>query len=108
MQMCQWIAGRFGGYGRRVTCSDGDYLSDAASCVNLPAQPAGCYHTLGDVESCVNGVVGGCSALPAICLSVLVDCGMPTRASINDAARSLLQAGHDLTTPAGTAPAPVR
>jgi hypothetical protein len=64
MQICEWIAGRLGGYGRRVTCSDGDYLSDAASCANLPPDPTDCYHTIGEVESCVNGVVGGARRSP--------------------------------------------
>lgn len=29
--LCRWIAGRIGGWGQKVTCSDGDYLTSSPS-----------------------------------------------------------------------------
>jgi hypothetical protein len=79
-ELCQWVAGRFHGYGRRITCTDGDYLTSQSSCSASPEAStfsADCEDTIGDIEDCINSAVGGCPALPDECISLLVDCGMP-------------------------------
>jgi hypothetical protein len=74
---CDWIAGRFGGYGRGVTCSDGTSLSargNQAECVNdwMTASP-NCPLSVGDFEECVNGAVvkPRCPSVPPVCLGVV-------------------------------------
>jgi hypothetical protein len=109
IELCQWIAGRLGGYDRRVTCSDGDFISSKPSCPSPPT-PFACYDTVGEMESCINGIAGGCTALPSTCLSVLLDCGMPMPNAAATSARALplLESGPDPTRAVGTATAPAR
>jgi hypothetical protein len=73
---CDWTAGRFGGYGRGVTCSDGSTLSargSQAQCVNdwMTASPS-CPLTVGDFEECVDGAVvkPRCATVPGVCFGV--------------------------------------
>jgi hypothetical protein len=73
---CDWTAGRFGGYGRGVTCTDGSTLAargSQAQCVNdwMTASPT-CPLTVGDFEECVNGAVvkPRCTTIPAVCSGV--------------------------------------
>jgi hypothetical protein len=75
---CDWIAGRFGGYGRGVTCADGSTLSargSQAQCVNdwMTASPT-CPLTVGDFEECVNGAVvkPRCASVPPVCIGVVL------------------------------------
>ena len=75
---CDWVAGRFGGYGRGVTCSDGSTLSaesSQAQCVNdwMTASPS-CPLTVGDFEECVNGAVvkPRCQSVPPVCIGVVL------------------------------------
>jgi hypothetical protein len=77
-QLCDWVAGRVGGYGQRATCSNGDYLyaESQSQCMNPDGGLASCTRTVGDLEDCVNGVVGGCPALPFVCIDLLTSCGM--------------------------------
>jgi hypothetical protein len=84
--LCHWSAGRFGGWGRRVTCANGDYLTgpvNEAACGQMSSMfsmnPVLCTETLSDFEACVNGVTTthSCIALPGICFELVVDCGMP-------------------------------
>jgi len=79
--LCDWTAGRFGGYGRRINCADGTYASSAASksaCVQSyqRATPQ-CTATVGDLEDCINGVVDAapCTRLPAACVELLFCAG---------------------------------
>lgn len=82
--LCEWIGGRIGGYGHRVTCTNGDYIS------SLPVQQclAGyqmidptCTATVGTVESCVNDAVDGCASFPYDCFTLAI-CAQPTPASL--------------------------
>jgi hypothetical protein len=79
--LCDWVAGRVGSWGGVVRCSDGDYIRAAnseATCVSQSSGLMTCsLHTVADVEDCINGVVDGCSALPSVCIDLLLDCGMP-------------------------------
>ncbi|WP_437762760.1 hypothetical protein WMF27_44570 [Sorangium sp. So ce281] len=74
--LCDWVAGRFGGYGRRVDCGGGAFVSSApsrAECVrSYQAADDTCAATIGVVEACVNGAVEGpCTALPVDCVELL-------------------------------------
>jgi hypothetical protein len=75
---CDWTAGRFGGYGRGVTCGDGTSISARASqaqCVSdwMSASPS-CPLTVGDFEQCVNGAVvkPRCATVPPVCLGIVL------------------------------------
>jgi hypothetical protein len=74
---CDWIAGRFGGYGRGVTCADGTTLAargSQAQCVSdWMNASASCPLTVGDFEECVNGAVvkPRCSTVPPVCIGVV-------------------------------------
>jgi hypothetical protein len=73
---CDWMAGRFGGYGRGVTCADGSTLSarqSMALCVNDWATAnKGCPLSVGDFEDCINGAVvkPQCPRVPPVCLGL--------------------------------------
>jgi hypothetical protein len=74
---CDWTAGRFGGYGRGITCADGSTLSarqSQAQCVEdwTTANP-NCPLSVGDFEECVNGgvVEPRCASVPPVCLGVV-------------------------------------
>jgi hypothetical protein len=74
---CDWTAGRFGGYGRGVTCSDGTSISargSQAQCVSdwMNASPS-CPLSVGDFEECVNGAVvqPRCATVPPVCIGVV-------------------------------------
>jgi hypothetical protein len=73
---CDWMAGRFGGYGRGVTCVDGSTLSarqSKAQCVNDWATASkSCPLSVGDFEDCINGAVAQprCQRVPPVCLGL--------------------------------------
>jgi hypothetical protein len=75
--LCDWVAGRFGGYGHGVTCTDGTTLSARQTrelCMtDYLNAPSTCTATVGDVESCTNDGVGPptCSSVPASCFAVI-------------------------------------
>jgi len=80
--LCDWTAGRIGGWNRTITCSDGAFLktaADEATCISkatASAAMSGCSTlTVNDFEDCVNDFVDGCSSLPAAC-QFLLGCGM--------------------------------
>lgn len=80
--LCEWIGGRIGGYGHRATCSNGDYISalPVQQCVaGYQMLDPSCAATVGDVESCINDAVDGCSSFPVGCVP-LVFCAQPTGA----------------------------
>jgi hypothetical protein len=74
--LCDWTAGRSGGWSRTHTCSNGDYFmsrqSESLCVMDFATAGPSCSATVGDVEDCVNGVVqpGGCQALPGPCFSL--------------------------------------
>jgi hypothetical protein len=77
--LCQWTAGRIGGYSRSISCGNGNYLSSesSAGCDSAGGMVAGCTETVRTVEACVNGVVdqAPCTGLPIPCINLIVDCG---------------------------------
>jgi hypothetical protein len=81
--LCDWVAGRFGGYARRRTCSDGSFLGSQQSrqaCINdWKNAPATCAMNVGTVEDCINGVVSQavCTHLPFDCFDLLL-CALKT------------------------------
>jgi hypothetical protein len=75
--LCDWVAGKFGGYGRGVTCTDGTTLSARQTrelCLMdyRNASPS-CTATVGDIEQCTNEGVGPprCATVPAACFVVI-------------------------------------
>jgi hypothetical protein len=79
LALCDWIAGRLGGYGRGVTCMEGGTISarqTRALCVmDFENYPPACPFTVADVEQCDNDLVSEpvCEMVPAIC-SALIAC----------------------------------
>jgi hypothetical protein len=74
---CDWVAGRFGGYGRGVTCTNGTSISaegSQAQCIHdwMTASP-NCPLTVGDFEECVNGAIvkPRCASIPPVCIGVV-------------------------------------
>lgn len=78
-QLCDWSAGRFGGWGVTKHCADGTTVSSAeseATCTyQLSNASASCTATVGNVEDCIDQAVPTCSAVPFACLEFL-SCGM--------------------------------
>ena len=80
--LCDWTAGRVGGYSMRHVCGGLTLTTPAnqAMCVSgFGTIDPSCTATLGDFEDCVNaGINGPCTAgsIPAACLFLLF-CGMP-------------------------------
>jgi hypothetical protein len=78
-ELCNWVAGRLGGWGASVMCSDGDTFSGPASessCAQQSMSAVTCTETVADLQDCINQIVGGCQAIPVTCLNLLFDCGM--------------------------------
>jgi hypothetical protein len=76
-QLCDWAAGRFGGWGRSKACGGTTFSGPASqsSCEQQSMSSATCTETVGDLQDCINQVVEGCQTLPEICLNLLFDCG---------------------------------
>src|SRR5262249_55988741 len=79
--LCDWVAGRLGGWGRRQTCSDGLYVSappSEAACESqfASANPSICTATVGMLEDCVGQTLPVCQSVPGVCFEVLVPCAM--------------------------------
>ena len=80
--LCDWSAGRVGGYGRRRVCGGLTITTAAnqATCVtNISGVDPSCTATLGDFEGCVNAAIDGpctAGAIPSACFFVF-SCGMP-------------------------------
>ena len=73
--LCEWTAGRIGGWGHRATCGDGSYLTASRSLAECHASYSNfdfeeCPYVVGDLEDCVNGIVDGCPSLPSSCLDL--------------------------------------
>jgi hypothetical protein len=75
--LCQWTAGRMGGYSRTISCGQESWSSQS----NLGCQAAGmtiyaCTGTVGTVEGCVNALVGPgpCTQLPVPCVNLVYEC----------------------------------
>lgn len=73
--LCDWTAGRIGGYGQTVTCSGGVSISSPASraeCIkDLQAPSKLCTTaTVGVFEDCVNEAVS-CSSKPTACFKLI-------------------------------------
>jgi hypothetical protein len=80
--LCDWTAGRVGGYGRRRVCGGLTLTAPAnqMTCVTGfgSVQPS-CTATVADFEGCVNAAIDGpctAGAIPAACF-FLLSCGMP-------------------------------
>ena len=77
--LCDWVAGRLGGYGRTRTCGDAKVSSPAtqAACVSdFESLTTGCPITVGDLQSCVNASLAGpcpSGSLPADCFNLIGD-----------------------------------
>ena len=75
--LCDWVAGRFGGYGQGVTCTDNTTLSARQSrelCVmDFQNVSSTCTATVGNIQDCTNGAVAQprCAAVPAVCFVIL-------------------------------------
>jgi hypothetical protein len=75
--LCDWTAGRFGGYGQGVTCSDGLTVSARQSrelCVmDYRSASSTCSVTVGDIQTCTNQAVGPpvCATVPQACFAIL-------------------------------------
>jgi hypothetical protein len=75
--LCDWVAGRFGGYGQGVTCGDGLTVSARQTrelCVmDYRTVSSTCAVTVGDIQACANQAVGPpvCATVPQICLALL-------------------------------------
>src|SRR5262245_45764978 len=56
--LCDWVAGRFGGYGEGVTCSDGLTVSARQTrelcLMDYQIAAPSCTVTVGDVQTCTN------------------------------------------------------
>jgi len=81
-ELCDWAAGRFGGYGRSITCADGNRIGAQSSkdaCVSDYARLGpSCTLTVDDVQSCINGAVEPtpCQHVPGECFQILF-CATP-------------------------------
>jgi hypothetical protein len=77
-QLCDWSAGRFGGWGVTKTCANGNTLTSAqseATCTyQLGNASSSCTATVGNVEDCIDDAVPACQAIPVPCLD-LIACG---------------------------------
>jgi hypothetical protein len=75
--LCDWIAGRFGGYGQGVTCADGTTLSARQSrelcMMDFQSTSSSCTATVSDLQDCTNGAVAQprCATVPAVCFVIL-------------------------------------
>jgi hypothetical protein len=79
-QLCDWSAGRFGGWAVTKRCADGNTVSSAQSeqtCTyQLGNAGPSCTANVGNVEDCIDQSVPTCSAVPLTCLESLLPCGM--------------------------------
>lgn len=77
--LCQWTAGRMGGYSRTISCGQNNTLSSqsALGCNSGGTMLYACNtSTVGTVQACVNGVVGQtpCTSFPPACVNLIFDC----------------------------------
>jgi hypothetical protein len=76
IRLCDWIAGRMGGYNRSRTCGEITFTSTPAQsqCIaGLGDTPSTCTLTFGELEDCVNALINGpCAAdfIPDACYAV--------------------------------------
>ena len=83
--LCEWIAGRLGGYGHLVTCGNGAYVSSLPlqQCIDSYQMVDGsCTATVGTVESCINDAVAGCASWPPGCLALIACTPTPPAAAL--------------------------
>jgi hypothetical protein len=75
--LCEWLAGRLGGYGRSQKCGETTVSSPSseAQCVSVfDSFSADCPITVGDFQGCVNVVVTGTcpsGSIPAACANLV-------------------------------------
>lgn len=78
--LCQWTAGRMGGYSRTISCGQNNTLSSQSSVGCDAAGTTMLYacntSTVGTVEACVNDVVAQspCTDYPIPCINLIFDC----------------------------------
>jgi hypothetical protein len=77
-QLCDWVAGRFGGYGKSIQCNDGrrSARDSQAECLGSLAGNT-CPATAGDVETCTDLTLT-CASIGTVLLDAacqrLIDC----------------------------------
>jgi hypothetical protein len=68
--LCDWVAGRIGGYSHRITCANGNFVMAAMSrmaCEQGQATST-CNYTVGQVEDCTNATIAApCAGIAAAC-----------------------------------------
>jgi hypothetical protein len=76
VRLCDWLAGRLGGYNRSRTCGMIPFTStpNQSQCTTgLANTPAECTLTYGELEDCMNALINGpCAAdtVPSACDAV--------------------------------------
>lgn len=85
--LCDWVAGRFGGYGHGVTCSNGTTVSARQSrelCVmDYRTVSPTCPVTVSDIEACANQSIGPpvCASVPSVCAALIACVVQPAAAA---------------------------
>ena len=75
--LCDWVAGRFGGYGHGVTCTNGMTVTARQTrelCVmDYQNVSPTCPVTVGEIEACANQSVGPpvCASVPSVCAALI-------------------------------------
>jgi hypothetical protein len=77
--LCQWTAGRLGGYSRTISCGQNTSFSSQSDleCTSGGTMLYACStSTVRTVEACVNGVVAQtpCTTYPPPCVNLVFDC----------------------------------
>lgn len=80
-EICDWYAGRLGGYGRARSCGgfNATVPSTQAACASDLAKAVDC--TVAEFESCIDAMIAGpcvAGAIPAGCIG-LVSCGLQSQ-----------------------------
>jgi len=75
--LCDWVAAKFGGYGRGVTCTDGVSVTARQTrelcMMDYQNVSPTCAVTVGEIEACANQSVGPpvCASVPSVCAALL-------------------------------------
>src|SRR5579863_9901141 len=75
--LCNWLAGRLGGWGRSRQCGAATVMSPAneATCVSdFQSLSSTCSLTVGDLQNCVDAAISGpcpSSAIPSQCATLI-------------------------------------
>jgi len=72
--LCDWVASKFGGYGHRISCPNGNGViaeMNRMACEQT-ATSSSCDSTVGQLEDCVNAVAAApCGGVPPACASMV-------------------------------------